>query len=710
MGIFADYQPILVRGKRGRQDVALTVDWDRDGGYWGPFEDLSPDLLALDVERGLSEAFGSVVAGSLTAELDNRENVYSVESPSSPIAKQLRPYRDAQVRLIVEEKVATDQGAAFVGALGDRIDVPDAASLRSASFTIEFWVKPDVRRVQGFVSKVHPIVEVWRVFMSDTDGKVQADRFPTGGGVISQETLPLAMWSHIAFAYDSLAQFARLFIDGRLSASASGLATFGGATVADFIRFSSGEVNHLDGALDEVRLWKVARSQVQIQADMRNEVVASHPDLMGYWRLNDAATSTIADDATPNNNDGTLVGGVSFVAGAGLVKDLVREVMTGKAMQYVAHERERDLKEATLGGTDAFTLLGAEVRIDTIQNTTTKVIAGSVLDKAGIGTAKRIIDVGDGDAITVAFGERRSAQAWLDALGLFGYTQAIDRLGRYVLRGRVGQTRQANVGTITAAEAVDLTTDEEGLTTRIKVVAHPWLIATVDEIIWASGFLPFDLQVGEERTINAVFQDQATLRNEGVVSVVTPVATTDYLANQAPAGPDRTAFLTVTLVGSPSTSMDMKVKNTHASDVLRVTKLQLRGKPADPLNPETVERKTGAVDFPDLFREVDSDLIQTRPIAETVADYLASRFGDPRVRLRLTWEDTEVWDPVAIKADVGDLVTVDLAGGRVKKVQAQLRGVSLQVRGRSLAYTVTLDRFGGVLENPPLLESWDEQL
>lgn len=63
-----------------------------------------------------------------------------------------------------------------------------------------------------------------------------------------------------------------------------------------------------DALFDEVRIWNVARTQSQIQADMRRSLSGSENGLIGYWRFDDA-TGTIASDATGLGNPGTLVGG-----------------------------------------------------------------------------------------------------------------------------------------------------------------------------------------------------------------------------------------------------------------------------------------------------------------------------------------------------------------------------------------------------------------
>jgi len=69
----------------------------------------------------------------------------------------------------------------------------------------------------------------------------------------------------------------------------------------------------LQGFVDEVRVWNVARTQFEIQADMHQELTGNEPGLIGYWPFNEG-TGNIAFDLSTNNNDGTLHGLVMWVA------------------------------------------------------------------------------------------------------------------------------------------------------------------------------------------------------------------------------------------------------------------------------------------------------------------------------------------------------------------------------------------------------------
>ena len=66
------------------------------------------------------------------------------------------------------------------------------------------------------------------------------------------------------------------------------------------------------GKIDEVRIWNVARTQAEIQANMYVRICSTANGLVAYYPLNQGipggnnAGVTVADDVTANNNNGTL--------------------------------------------------------------------------------------------------------------------------------------------------------------------------------------------------------------------------------------------------------------------------------------------------------------------------------------------------------------------------------------------------------------------
>ncbi len=62
---------------------------------------------------------------------------------------------------------------------------------------------------------------------------------------------------------------------------------------------------HFAGLVDEVRVWNLARSAGEIQADMFRRLAGNESGLIGYWRC-DEGEGQIVHDASPSGNDGQL--------------------------------------------------------------------------------------------------------------------------------------------------------------------------------------------------------------------------------------------------------------------------------------------------------------------------------------------------------------------------------------------------------------------
>jgi hypothetical protein len=65
-----------------------------------------------------------------------------------------------------------------------------------------------------------------------------------------------------------------------------------------------------DGSIDEVRIWNVARTQMEIKADMYRELEGDEPGLAAYWPFDEGAGVQVFDQSA-NGRNGLLGGGVA---------------------------------------------------------------------------------------------------------------------------------------------------------------------------------------------------------------------------------------------------------------------------------------------------------------------------------------------------------------------------------------------------------------
>lgn len=111
-------------------------------------------------------------------------------------------------------------------------------------------------------------------------------------------------WYHLAGTYDG--RVMTVYVNGLRvkSAKASGSLQIDDSELLigkGDPEFSQGEYFH--GSIDEVRLWNVARSAQQIQADMKGQLTGQEPGLVAYWNFE----GTSAEDRSPLHNDGDLL-------------------------------------------------------------------------------------------------------------------------------------------------------------------------------------------------------------------------------------------------------------------------------------------------------------------------------------------------------------------------------------------------------------------
>ena len=111
-------------------------------------------------------------------------------------------------------------------------------------------------------------------------------------------------WNHIAVVYNS--KTPSIYLNGNLVRT--GLTSPETTVYAPF-EIGSGDYGAFSGAIDEVRIWNVARTQAEIRANMYKEITSPTANLIGYWKFNNCSTDVldgIMQDSSTYNNNGTL--------------------------------------------------------------------------------------------------------------------------------------------------------------------------------------------------------------------------------------------------------------------------------------------------------------------------------------------------------------------------------------------------------------------
>ncbi len=124
-----------------------------------------------------------------------------------------------------------------------------------------------------------------------------------GGGVELSATMSLNLktWYHIAMVRSGSIGF--IYLNGVLVATKA--CNNGGMPRTSSEPLTVGYAgfgSYLNGTIDEVRIWNIARSQKEIVADMNVTIPANSPGLMAYYQFNESSGNSVTDISGNSNN------------------------------------------------------------------------------------------------------------------------------------------------------------------------------------------------------------------------------------------------------------------------------------------------------------------------------------------------------------------------------------------------------------------------
>ena len=171
----------------------------------------------------------------------------------------------------------------------------------AGDWTMEFWLRASA----GFTSGDAILGNDTDLSLDLQSGKLRL--FKGSTKLTSSANVVPNQWTHYAITRTGSALL--LYVNGVLDATAASSALTGSTS----IRWMGKGVNpgFLGAALDEVRIWSVARTQTQISQNLGVHVSAATGGLVAYWRFDQPATAQLVDDLGPGDRNG--------VRGAGLM-------------------------------------------------------------------------------------------------------------------------------------------------------------------------------------------------------------------------------------------------------------------------------------------------------------------------------------------------------------------------------------------------------
>jgi hypothetical protein len=252
------------------------------------------------------------------------------------------------------------------------------ASTWTTTKTVEVWVKPegptndciDEPGDPGFVAACDYIFgdkpEWWGITRGEIDGldRIWIYNFD---GSMDQIGVPYTIgeWVHIAMVHGG--GMLRAYKNGiQISAVASG-ATWQPSSGAQPVLviggsiFNASRVYTLQGQIDELRLWNVARSAAEINANMRLLLNGDEPELAAYYQMSDGTGTVLTDDSTTGDDyDGTLLDGCCGVGPNGLPPQWVDSSAFDVPPPCVTIDQAPSQADPTNGSTIIFTVQFSE--------------------------------------------------------------------------------------------------------------------------------------------------------------------------------------------------------------------------------------------------------------------------------------------------------------------------------------------------------------
>ncbi|AKD02114.1 hypothetical protein PKOR_01870 [Pontibacter korlensis] len=201
--------------------------------------------------------------------------------------------------------------AALFNGTSSYVQVGNTTYLKMSDvLTVEAWIYPtgtgSNATYGGIIVNREGEYEIGR-YPDGSIGWAFANSSPGWNWVKTTAVAPLNTWSHVAVVYG--AGYVTTYLNGQFAHSRAVTGVVGDkvATQNDFrIGGRQGSSQFFKGAIDEVRVWKEVRSEVEIQDNMHRVLPESEGVLVGNWRMSEGEGNTVAD-ASELGNNGTLM-------------------------------------------------------------------------------------------------------------------------------------------------------------------------------------------------------------------------------------------------------------------------------------------------------------------------------------------------------------------------------------------------------------------
>jgi glucose/arabinose dehydrogenase len=227
---------------------------------------------------------------------------FGFEEASGPIATDSSTY--GHIGTIVGAAWTTGQigGALAFDGSDDRATVGANSALDlTATGTVEAWVRVDtLGRWHGIVAKGNSNNNAAHNYALEIDPRgmvvCMIGNGSAANGVHSTTAVSAGQFYHLACTWDGSA--VQLYINGEVNSATTPTIVASANSAPLFIGQYGGDVDRMDGVIDEVRIYSVALSAAQIQTDMTTAIATGPGDTVAPGRSNGLPTGTLAAGTT----------------------------------------------------------------------------------------------------------------------------------------------------------------------------------------------------------------------------------------------------------------------------------------------------------------------------------------------------------------------------------------------------------------------------
>jgi hypothetical protein len=229
------------------------------------------------------------------------------------VSKTPSPTSPTGSRTVVGTDTIPGSALSFDGS-GTYISIPNSSVLNpSTAVTIEAWVYPTATNNLRGIFYAGSSGYKLSIHNGALESEIWLDNgFGGQGSLLNGSSIPAFQWSHVAVTYEKNGSY-DIYLNDSLVVTSSALSYNllpSSSTMAIGVWYPGLATNVFSGAIDEVRIWGVARTKDEIREDMHTTLRGNESGLIAYFQFNEGSGSTTTSHV--NSLVGTLGGGTGW--------------------------------------------------------------------------------------------------------------------------------------------------------------------------------------------------------------------------------------------------------------------------------------------------------------------------------------------------------------------------------------------------------------